>query len=200
MRKKIMAATMAVVLMGAGAAFAGAHYGGPGMGPGMGPGAGQGWHGQGARMRDLSWLEQAPKNVQDAFKQIDISHSEMRLEIAKGNTDRGKLSAIHNSILKARRTVADYYFDQALKNPAQAGRFMDGRYQRMGMRMMGGGFHGGMFAELRNELSKANPDTAKAKQIYKDMVELTEKHAKERFELMLKYPESMNMRYRGPGF
>lgn len=196
MKKKIWAAAMTVVLVGAGAAFAGVHH----NGPGMGPGAGQGWQGHGAHMRDLSWLEQAPKNVQEAFKQIDVSRSELRLEIAKGNTDKGKLTTLHNNILKARRTVADYYFDQALKNPAQARQFMDGRYHRMGMRMMGGGFHGGMYAELRNELSKANPDTAKAKQIYTDMVELTEKHAKERFELMLKYPDSMNMQRRGPGF
>lgn len=166
------------------------------MGPG-GPGMGPGWQGNGMRTNDFNWLEQAPKNVQDAFKQIDVSRSELRLEIAKGNTDKGKLSAIHNSILKARRTMADYYFDQALKNPAQASRFMDGRYNRMGMRMMGGGFHGGLFAELRSELSKANPDTTKSRQIYKDMIELNEKHAKERFELMLKYPDSMNMRHRG---
>lgn len=198
MKRKIWAAAMTVVLVGAGAAFAGAHHNGPGMGPGAGHG--QGWHGQGAHMRDLSWLEQAPKNVQDAFKQIDVSRSELRLEIAKGNTDKGKLTTLHNSILKARRTVADYYFDQALKNPAQARQFMDGRYHRMGAHMMGGGFHGGLFAELRNELSKPNPNTAKAKQIYTDMVELTDKHAKERFELMLKYPDSMNMQRRGPGF
>lgn len=198
MKKKILAAAMTVVLVGAGAAFAGAHHYGAGMGPG--PGAGQGWHGQGAPMRDLSWLEQAPKNVQEAFKQIDVSRSELRLEIAKGSTDKGKLTTLHNNILKARRTVADYYFDQALKNPAQATRFMDGRYHRMGMRMIGGGFHGGLFGELRSELAKPNPNTAKAKQIYTDMIEMTEKHAKERFELMLKYPESMNMRHRGPGF
>lgn len=196
MKKQILAATMAIVLLGAGAAFAGAHHNGPGMGLGMG----SGWHGRGMRVNDLNWLEQAPKNVQDAFKQIDVSRSELRLEIARGNTDKGKLSALHSDILKARRTVADYYFDQALKNPAQASRFMDGRYNRMGMHMMGGGFHGGLFGELRSELSKANPDTAKTRQIYKDMMELNEKHAKERFELMLKYPESMNMRRRGPGF
>lgn len=200
MKKKLLIATMAAVFFGNGVAFAGGHHNGPGMGPGPGHGAGHGWHRAGTGIQDFKWLEQAPKNVQDAFKQIDIKRSEMRLEIAKGNTDRGKLSSIHDSILKARRTVADYYFDQALKNPAQASRFMDGRYHRMGMRMIGGGFHGGMFSELRNELSKANPNAARAKQIYADMIELTEKQAKERFELMLKYPESMNRRNRGPVF
>lgn len=199
MKNKIFAVTMAVVLLGAGMAFAGPyHHMGPG---GMGSGGmGQGGMGmwQGASASERNWMEQAPQNVKDAFKQMDVSHSEMRLEIAKGNTDSKKLAPLHNNMLKARRVVADYYFDQALKNPGQASRYMmDGRHQRMGMRMMGGNVGGALFSDLQSELSKTNPDTTRAKQIYADMMNLSEKQSKERFELMLKYPESMNTRHRG---
>lgn len=185
MKKKIFALTMAVVLLGSGAAFAGQHHH-------MGPGREMG---RGMPAYDSNWIEQAPQNVQDAFKQMDISRSEMRLEIAKGNTDSKKLTPLHNNILKARRTVADYYFDQGLKNPRQAARFMDGHH-RMGMRMIGGSFSDSLFSELRSELSKTNPNTVRAKQLYTDMMNLSEKHAKEGFELMLKYPESINTRRR----
>lgn len=201
MKNKIFAVTMAVVLLGAGVAFAGPyhHMGQGGWGPGgMGPGGmGQGGMGmwQGA---DRNWMEQAPQNVKDAFKQMDVNRSEMRLEIAKGNTDSQKLAPLHNNMLKARRVIADYFFDQALKNPGQASRYMmGGRHQGMGMQMMGGGVGGALFSDLRSELSKANPDTARAKQIYGDMMNLSEKQSKERFELMQKYPESMNTRHRG---
>lgn len=193
MKEKIFAITMVVVLLGAGAAFAGSHHN---MGQGGGMQGANGMHGMnGMGAYGPNMMDQAPKNVQDAFKQMNISHSEMRLEIAKGNTDSKKLAPLHNDILKARRVVADYHFDQALKNPGKAGMFMDGRRQHMGMRMMGGSVNREMFASLRSELSKANPDTARAKQIYADMMNLSEKQSKERFELMLKYPDSMNMRH-----
>lgn len=192
--KKIFAVTMVVVLLGAGAAFAGAHH--------YGPGAGR--YSQGPRMGTQepspNWLEQAPQNVRDAFRQIDINRSEISLEIAKGSTDSKKMSVLHEDMLKAKRAISDYYFDQTLKNPEQAGKYAYGDFHRMGKHAMGYGTYGGLHAGLHSELSKANPDTARAKQMYLDTMNLSEKHARERFELMLKYPEGMGVRHRGPVF
>lgn len=199
MKKKMLAATMAIVLLGAGTAFAGSHHRQMAGGRyGMGPGGGYG-PGMMRQAPDNDWLAQAPKNVQDAFKQMDIHHSEMRLEIAKGNVDSQKLVSLHNDMIKARRTVADYHFEHILKNPGQRGGNVGWHHHRLGG-MMGGGYRGGLYAELQNELSKANPDAARARQIYADAITLSEKHAKERFELMLRYPESMGSMRRCPGF
>lgn len=177
---------MVMVLLGAGTAFAGAHY--RGAGPCGGFQAGK-------RGPDFNWLDKAPQNIQDAFKQIEIKRSEMRLEISKGNINVKKLGTLHGEMLKTRRTIADYYFDQALKNPTQV---RDNQYGwRHGFGPMDGGMNGGLLFELRNELIKDNPDAAKAKRLYTDMMNLSEKHAKEKFELALKYPESLSHHYRG---
>lgn len=186
--KKIVAATaMIVTLIGAGQAFAGPHH---------------------DRMPDRSWqgqcpggqqysrqtemtnrLEKAPQAVKDAVKEMEIKHSEMRLEIAKGNTDAKKLTALHNDILKARRVMSDYFFEQALNNPQETRRLHSGGH--------GQGMPGGMFYGFNSELAKDKPDTAKAKQIYNETMNLREKHAKERFELCLKYPEGLAGRHWG---
>lgn len=186
MKKQILAAAMAMVLLGAGTALAGAHY------RGAGPCGGFQARRQGP---DSSWLDKAPQNIQDALKQIDIKHSEIRLEISKGNIDAKKLGTLHGEILKKRRTIADYCFEQALKSPTQA---RDNQYGwRHGFGPAGGGMNGSLFFELRNELRKDNPDAVKAKQLYTEMMNLSEKHAKERFDLALKYPDSLSHRYRG---
>lgn len=184
MRKQILAAAMVMVLLGAGAAFAGAHY------RGAGP---CGRFQAGRQGPGFNWLDKAPQNIQDALKQIDVKRSEIRLEISKGSIDAKKLGTLHGEILKTRRTIADYCFDQALKNPAQV---RDNQYGwHHGFGAMGGGMNGGLFFELQNELRKDNPDAAKAKQLYTEMMNLSEKHAKEKFELALKYPESLSHRY-----
>lgn len=186
--KKIVAATaMIVTLIGAGQAFAGSHYGRmPERGwQGQCPGGQQ--YSRHAEMTTL--FEKAPQAVKDAVKEMDIKRSELSLEIAKGNTDTRKLTALHNDILKARRVMSDYSFDQALNNPQEARRLHGGG--------RGPGMHGGMFYGFNSELAKDRPDAAKAKQIYNDTMNLRDKHAKERFELSLKYPEGLAGRHRG---
>lgn len=187
MNKKILTAMTAVVLLSAGVAFAGPHRG---YAPEHG-----GW--QGARNQsgvksapDSGWLDKAPQAVKDAFKQMDVKRSEMRLEIAKGNIDSAKLRAQHNDMLKASRVIADYHFDQALKNPDAVKNFTGSRGPGMG-RHMGGGMH----PMIQDELRKDNPDLAKVKQIYSDVMNLRDKQARERFELCLKYPGSFSNGY-----
>lgn len=186
--KKIVAATaMIITLVGAGQAFAGSHYGrmSEGAWRGQCPG-GQ----QYLRQAEITGrLEKAPQTVKDAIKEMEIKRSEMRLEIAKGNTDSKKLTALHNDIIKARRVMSDYFFEQALNNPEDA-RQLSGGGRGMGM-------HGGMFYGFNSELAKDKPDAAKAKQIYNDTMNLREKHAKERFELCLKNPEGLMGWHRG---
>lgn len=193
MRKQILAAMMVIVLLGTGAAFAGPRNYGPGHQKGFQ---------QGRQAPDSSWIDKAPQNIQDAFKQIDIKHSEMRLEISKGNIDENKLRTLHNDMLKARRTIADYYFDQALKDPTLARNSRQGFCGGFGPKgggygYMQGGMHKGLFFELQSELMKDKPDAAKAKQLYADITSLSEKHARENFELALKYPESLSRRGKG---
>lgn len=199
MKKRVLVVTMAFVLMGSGSALAGGYYG---YNPDAGMLSKHGhfyWNTSKSGERRLSgknWLEKAPQTVKDAVKQIDIKRSEMRLAIAKGNISAPKLRTLHNDMLKARRTISDYYFEQALTKTDGEKRIIDGGGPGWGMHA-GSGAHSGLLFELRNELRKDNPDTAKARQIYTEVMNLSEKHAKESFELRLKYPDSFTNETRG---
>lgn len=187
MRKVVVATAMIVTLIGAGQAFAGSHHGRMPGGAWQGQCPGGQQYSRQAEMG--SRLEKAPQAVKDAVREMEIKHSEMRLEIAKGNTDAKKLTAMHNDILKSRRVMSDYFFEQALNNPEEARQFYGGG--------RGHGMHGGMFFGFNGELAKDKPDAAKAKQIYNDTMNLREKHAKERFALSLKHPEGLAGWHRG---
>lgn len=202
MKKKVAIAAMAIVLTGSGAAFAGGHWGygyhhngAPSYGR-----YGQEFYGCGAYGRAIdgrgpayggpsgSWFYNAPQAVRDAARELEVKRGEIHLEIAKGNADAAKLRTLHDGMLKARRTIADYHLEQALKSPSGAREFLGGR--AFGMR--GGEMCGGVSFGLLDELQKDKPDTARVRKIYSDLMNLREKHAKENFELCLKYPDSFN--------
>ena len=196
MKKRIVATALTVVMVSAGVAAASHH----GTHRGYARGVGQGDPiCQGRRIIEDNWLEHAPQAIKDAFKDMEVKHAEMRLDIARGNIEASKLRMMHDDILKSRRIVSDYNFEEMLKNPAETRKSIESRGLGGHMRPAAGmgGMHSGVIRELYNELSKDKPDTARARQIYTDAVELMEKQSKDRFELWLKYPENMSGMRRG---
>lgn len=186
---KILAATLTLVMLSASSALAGGHHGN-----GVGAAGQKSYHNNtsknGAKCApDTGWLDKAPQSVKDAFKQMDIKRGEMRLEVAKGDINAARMRAMFNDMQKARRAVSDYCFNLALTKTGGVNMFHDSGGR-------GSGMHTRLLFDLRGELGKDKPDVARARKIYTEVMNLSDKQAKESFELCLKYPESFADRTR----
>lgn len=174
MKRKIAGAILMVMVF-AGAAAAGGYQGGD-------------------CRRERTPLTQEQKVQRDAMRKLK---TELRAELSKEKPDQAKARQLFKKELAMKQKFRAERFEACLNNGVGCKWERDGRKGRGAERFA---TECPAWKELRAEMSKSNPDKAKARVLYKDVEKFRETKETERFEKVLKDPSKyMNGKKRTDG-